>query len=249
MTYHMHSGGTGTGDWLVGAVKRNPEGLLLLAAGCALLLRSGGSTGSMDSIRRTVPEGVSHATDRARGAADRARGYASDLRDNVSETASAYASKASDYASKVGDYAEDARRMVADQSGRIAAQAQSGLQSTVDRVLQRQPLAIALAGLAVGAAVAAAFPETDIEERTLGPAGERLSEAAAEAGRQLNEAASAASERLKSAAEERGLSAEGLKDMASEVAGTFGETLKGEGNPSSTGGGSRGSSGPTGHPG
>jgi hypothetical protein len=249
MTHHTHSGGMGTGDWLVGAVKRNPEGLLLLAAGCALLLRSGGSAGSMDSVRRTVPEGVSRATDRARGVTDRARSYASDLRDNVAETASAYASKATDYASKVGDYAEDARQNVADQSGRIAAQAQSTLQSTVDRVLQRQPLAIALAGLAVGAAVAAAFPQTDIEERTLGPAGERLSEAAAEAGRQLNEAASAAGERLKSAAEERGLSAEGLKEMASEVAGTFGETLKGEGNPSSTGGGGRGSSGPTGHPG
>ena len=28
-------------DWLIGTARRNPEGLLLLAAGCALLLRSG----------------------------------------------------------------------------------------------------------------------------------------------------------------------------------------------------------------
>ena len=29
------------GDWLIGTAKRNPEALLVLAAGCALLLRSG----------------------------------------------------------------------------------------------------------------------------------------------------------------------------------------------------------------
>jgi hypothetical protein len=121
-----------------------------------------------------------------------------------------------------------------DQSGRIAQQAQSTVQSTVDRVMNQQPLVVALAGLAVGAAVAAAFPATEVEQRTLGPAGERLSEVAADAGRQLNQAASAAGERLKSAAEERGLSAEGLKEMASDVAGTFGDTLKGGGtSPSS----------------
>ena len=33
---------TGTSDWLLGAVKQNPEGLLLLAAGACLLLRKTG---------------------------------------------------------------------------------------------------------------------------------------------------------------------------------------------------------------
>ena len=45
MTYPSRTSGQTTSDWLVGAVKSNPEGLLLLAAGCALLLRSGGSSG------------------------------------------------------------------------------------------------------------------------------------------------------------------------------------------------------------
>jgi hypothetical protein len=30
------------GEWLVGTARRNPEALLLLAAGCALLMRRGG---------------------------------------------------------------------------------------------------------------------------------------------------------------------------------------------------------------
>ncbi len=43
MTRHSNTSAQGTSDWLMGAVKSNPEGLLLLAAGCALLLRSGAS--------------------------------------------------------------------------------------------------------------------------------------------------------------------------------------------------------------
>jgi hypothetical protein len=228
---HTTPGHTGqpTTERIFGALTRNPEGLLLLAAGCALLLRSGGSAWSAQSARSTVPEGLSRAADQARDYAGRARDFAADVRDDMTETAGTYASK-------IGDYAEDARQTVMDQSGRIAAQAQSTVQSTVDRVMNQQPLAIALAGLAVGAAVAAVFPATEIEQRTLGPAGERLSEAAADAGRQLNKAASAAGERLKSAAEDRGLSAEGLKEMASDVAGTFGDTLKGGGKDAKGGG-------------
>ena len=32
------------GDWLIGTAKRHPEALLVLAAGCALLMRSGGGS-------------------------------------------------------------------------------------------------------------------------------------------------------------------------------------------------------------
>ena len=34
------------GDWLMGRARRNPEALLLLAAGCCLLMRSGGTLSS-----------------------------------------------------------------------------------------------------------------------------------------------------------------------------------------------------------
>ena len=32
------------GDWLIGTAKRHPEALLVLAAGCALLMRNGGGS-------------------------------------------------------------------------------------------------------------------------------------------------------------------------------------------------------------
>jgi hypothetical protein len=248
-------------DWLIGAVKKNPEGLLLLAAGCALLLR-GGTTptrpqradtyrgardnreGQWDGSGYNARGGRAGDHDgglsgRVSRAADDAREYASEMGKTVSETAGQYASAVGDttgryaskvsdtagrYASSVSDYADDARAAVVEQSGRLAQQAQG----TVERIVREQPLAVAFAGLAAGAAVAAAFPATSIERRTLGPAGERLSEAAESAREKLGEATSAAGERLKDVAEQRGLNAEGLKNAARDVAGAFQESFAGE---------------------
>jgi hypothetical protein len=217
--------GVGTSDWLVGAVKSNPEGLLLLAAGCALLLRSGraaypsrGSASEGDGRRQTESSGISDSVSQAAGSA---RQYASDVGKSVSE-------KAANYASAIGDYADDARRTIVDQSEQFVEQARTTVQGTISRVLQEQPLALALVGLAAGAAVAAALPATAVERRTLGPAGERLSEAAVSVGENLTQAASKAGEKLINAADERGLNAEGLKEVASDVAGAFGNALSGE---------------------
>ena len=95
-------------------------------------------------------------------------------------------------------------------------------------ILQNQPLTIAVAGVAAGAALAAAFPPTDLEKQTLGPVGDQVSKTAERVGDQLKQATAKAGEKLKSAAAERGLNVEGLKDVAGEVADTFKSTMKGE---------------------
>jgi hypothetical protein len=234
MSNYSSNTGTGSADWLMSAVKKNPEGLLLLAAGCALLLRKGGASGRQQSSRYqgysqsygeqdkrmqrhnesghdwAMPEGLSQA-------ADTARDYASNVSSKVSESARNYTSAA-------GEYAEGARQTIVRQSGRIMEQAQS----TVERIAREQPLAVALAGLAAGAAVAAAFPTTRIERETLGPAAQGLSEAASGAGERLTGAASAAGERLKTAMGDRGLSPDGLKEAVRDVASTFQKSLSGE---------------------
>jgi hypothetical protein len=233
MSDHSNISGFGSADWLTSAIKKNPEGLLLLAAGCALLLRSGSASRVQASDEYQMhgygrgdrdwkmPEGMSRA-------ADTAREYASSVGDNLSKTAERVGKTVSEtadrYMSTAGEYADGTRRKIVDQSGRIAEQAQSA----IERIVREQPLAIAIAGLAAGAAVAAAFPATPFERETLGSAGERLSEAASSAGERLTEAASAAGERLMSAAEEKGLNKEGLKEVARDVAGTFEESFSGE---------------------
>jgi len=250
MKNYPNDRGFGSADWLIGAIKKNPEGLLLLAAGCALLLRTGNSGSGQRSqnyrgdershMQRggsknwDVPDGISRV-------ADTARKYASDFSKTVSETAGQYASAA-------GGYAEDTRRTIMDHSGRIVEQTQS----TIERIVREQPIAVAIAGLAAGAAVAAAFPATQVERDALGAAGERLSEAATSAGGRLSEAVSATGERLMNVAEKRGVNTDSLKEAARDVAGAVEKSLSSgsqgkDGKPDKLGGISQGGagSGPT----
>ena len=244
----------GTGEQFLNAVWRNPEGLLLLAAGAALLMRRGVSS-SINRIPRhnqfrgdqrneDVDRNGSNARnfgDRVADAAQGAGDYASDVAEKVRQTASSYASSISDYADEATD-----------NSLRMARQAQSSLQSTAQHILQEQPLAVALVGLAAGAAVAAAFPATDMEKRTLGPTGERLKDAAGKVGEHLKEASVQAGQGLMDAAEERGLTGEGLKGVAREVGEAFSNTLAREearaasASPQSQRAPSRGQSNPSG---
>jgi hypothetical protein len=233
------------GDWLLGTARRNPEALLLLAAGCCLMMRSGRSSSGAASRshysrddwdeQRGFGRGSSSASnasdqrrrassevrERASRAAESAADYASEMKDRVANAASSYAETAA-------DFADDARRRVSEGSARLGRQAQATLQSTMTRVLREQPLAVAAAGLAAGAAIAAVFPSTEIEERTLGSAGESLREAAQKAGERVKDATARAGERLKHAAEERGLTTEGLKDLAGDVADTFTSAVSGK---------------------
>jgi hypothetical protein len=94
---------------------------------------------------------------------------------------------------------------------------------------------IAVAGLAIGAAAAATFPATDLERERLGPLGEQMTDMASEVGDRLKEATARAGEALKNAADERGLNAGGLKDVAGEVADAFSGTTKGANAKSSAG--------------
>ena len=218
----------GAGEWMMGAVMRNPEGLLLLAAGAALLMRSGRGQSRRRYAeafsenrdgRRTFAHGEDPAGvgERVGEAARRAAEYVSEATDTVSETARSYASSATEYADDTAHIAAEGSRRMADQA-----------RETADYLVQEQPWAVALAGLAAGAAVAAIFPPTHIERRTLGEVGERVRSAAGTVGEQLMEAGMQAGERLSEVAEERGLTNEGLKEAAREVGETFSSALAGE---------------------
>jgi hypothetical protein len=168
-----------------------------------------------------VREGLSRA-------AESATEYASDIKDRVSDAASS-ATEA------VTGFAQDAGHNVSEHASRLTRQAQSTLESGMNQVLREQPLAVVMAGLAAGAAVAAVFPTTEIEDRTLGPAGESVRQAAGKAAEKVKDAAGKAGERLKSAAEERGLTTEGLKEVAGEVTNTFTSAVSGKGDDQSRG--------------
>jgi hypothetical protein len=232
MTYRSHGGAQSRG--LSGMLKNNPEGLLLLAAGAALLMRSGSKHSSSRTRwsdqrarewdeRESEVESEEHerwVPDQVAKAATNAKKYATGVGDTVAETVSSVGSRAREYTA-------DAGRTISRQSQRLAGQATSTFRQTVDRVLDEQPLAVVIAGLAAGAAVAAAFPSTRMERETLGPAREKVSALADAATERLGEAASAASERLADVAEDKGITSDGLRDAARDVADAFEKKLTG----------------------
>jgi hypothetical protein len=223
------------GDWIMNTVRRSPEGLLVLAAGCALLMRGGSAkaTGVSANVDHTYAKTAGRAsggTSRS-GIAERvsdATNYVSDVKDRVADTASSYANSVSDYAS-------DAAQNLSDQSVRLKQQAQSTLQSGMERMLRQQPLAVAILGVAAGAAVAAVLPTTGVENQALGGAREALADAANKVGENVMGAAGAAGERLKTVAAERGLTEDGLKEVARDVANTFSTRVTGSGAGQATG--------------
>jgi hypothetical protein len=214
---------TGAGERVLDAVMRNPEGLLLLAAGAALLMRSrpGQRQNNAQAFSASEPQyrvkGGDHITDRINEGVRRAGEYVSETTDKVSETARSYASSAA-------DYADEATRLAAERSRQVADKARE----TADYLVREQPWAVALTGVLAGAAVAAVFPPSRIERRTLGEVGERLRSAASSMGERVKEAGMEAGERLSEVAEERGLTREGLKDAARDVGETFTSTLAGK---------------------
>ena len=241
-------------DWLMATAKRNPEAFLVLAAGAALLMRGRGSSpnrapdyrqmrnwqgngGRDEAIDRQAPREyastASETTERVAGAASQ---YASAASDAVRS----YASTAAGYANETGQAVRSHASRLADQATSFASQAQSAVQSSAGNVMREQPLAVALLGVAAGAAVAALFPSTKLEERTLGPARDALTEAAHDVGENVVQSAKEAGEHLKQSAVDRGLTPDGMKEMAREAADAFTSRMSGKvehqsGNASSSG--------------
>jgi ElaB/YqjD/DUF883 family membrane-anchored ribosome-binding protein len=213
-------------DWVVTTARRKPEALLLLAAGCALMMRSGGSivgswtSRSDDVYGRTAwqEDTADEARRQSSRAAEGASRYAGDMRDRVTESASAYASSAADYAQgarrRMGEYTGAVRENLSSATDHVSRTAQSAARSATD-TMREQPLLIAALGLAAGAAVAALFPTTDVERRTLGPAGDALVGAAGAAGRDFMERAARTGDEVRRAAEED------FRDLAHQATQSF----------------------------
>jgi hypothetical protein len=226
-------------NWLMTKVKQNPEAFLVMAAGCALLLRSVGSRS-----RETGYDPNGRWSDRSRWedmrdrTASTARNVAADLQDRVKGTAAVVSEKASDYATsltdnataiseRVSDQATDWGRHVANETARMSARAQSSVQDGLGQLIKDQPFAVAALGVAVGVAVAAFLPPTKVEQDALRPVSDAAANAVTSGMNQIKDAVSATGDQLKDAVQRRGLNADGIKDMAREASQAFTDKLAG----------------------
>jgi hypothetical protein len=222
---------TQTADWLVGTAKRNPEALLVLGAGLALLMRSRSKSASATPAAPIYPSYPTEGTaERSPGwteglsrVADGVSGYAADVKNRVTDATAAATTAATEYAGNFG-------RTISTGTSRLADQAHSAVQSGAGRILEAQPLAVAVFGAAAGAALAAFIPSTDLESRTMGSTREAIVDAANKVGENLIGAAGEAGERLKQGVVERGISSDGIKELAHDVADTFASKVSGAAN-------------------
>ena len=233
-------------DWLLSTVKRNPEGLLLLGAGAVLLMRQGNGARASSSAA-TLSDGAASTEAASTGGmatgamsavaekAGQARDVAAQLTDDTLRGASQLTSSATELATSATDYAKQATRRASEQTVHVMEQAQAKVQKTFGRIVEEQPLAIALAGLATGAAIASVFPTSSFEKEKVGPIVSSMSQAGIA---KIKDAAHTAGETLKDAAEERGLTGEGLKEVAAEVVEAVkgGDTGRGDGQDRQAGG-------------
>lgn len=155
-------------------VRDNPLPVTLVGAGLAWLMFGNGNLAGASAPSQTAPRrtGNDHAasaagiTDKVSGAVSSVGSAISGAGESVSDLASNTAGRLSEQA---GHLSSTATRLTAN-AGDLAANARGAAQD----LLQREPLALAAVGLAVGAAIGAMLPHTAVEDQQFGAYGDKL---------------------------------------------------------------------------
>ncbi|TPI72562.1 DUF3618 domain-containing protein [Mesorhizobium sp. B2-8-9] len=208
-------------------VRDNPLPLTVIGAGLAwLMLGSGASQTTPSYSRRGTGQhlgtsgleamasgAASYADDTAGDAIGTVSGMVSGARDSLSEMASGAAETVSGLANSASETITNSAEATADMATRASRSAQE--------LLQDQPLAVAAVGLALGAAIGAMLPHTQVEDDQLGEYREKLRrEAKTTLDKGVDAATQVAAEAYQAATEEAGRQAskEGtLADRVGEV--------------------------------
>jgi hypothetical protein len=169
------------------AARRNPISAALIGMGLVWLFagKSGGAPGvlqktGLDRLPDAARNAMSATQDRVVSAADTLRETGSDGIETATRMASEYAKALPDSADVLGT-----------------------VRGNLTDLFKAQPLALGAIGLAIGAGIAAALPNTDIEKSYLGETSETLKSKAAEiAGQQIDKAATVAATVVETAADE-----------------------------------------------
>jgi hypothetical protein len=224
-------------------VGNNPVPAALAGIGLAWLMMSAGrathrgpsAAGTTDDwsagartihdVRDNVADAASSVADTARRAVDGVRDTVSDAAGTVKETASAAASRLSETAKVAGAA-----------FGNVAHEAQSRVSSAASTgrgwlsAAAEQPLVLAGIGIAIGAALGAALPVTETENKVMGEKAdelkERVGEMAAEQYEKAEEAAGSVYDHVKKEAEKFG-----FMDRERSTAGAGREFGDGRGRP------------------
>ena len=196
------------------AARRNPISAALIGMGIVWLFAGKAAVRPSEVLERT---GLDRLPDAARNA--------------MSATQDRVASAADTLRTTSSDGIETATRMASEYSKALpdSADVLATVRGNLTDLFKAQPLALGAIGLAIGAGIAAALPNTDIEKSYLGETSETLKSKAAEiAGQQIDKAATVAAAVVETAADEarrQGLTIDGAKAAMDDLSGKIGRVV------------------------
>lgn len=236
MTYSSNSSARGFFEDLQGAVQANPLPAALIGMGALWMLMGGGRTtaaaalvsggaaraaDALAPVARSVATGVGAIAEGVSNAASSATNAVAETLGSASEAASSATDRAT---SSAASTANDAQRSVRDTTARMA---QSGTafansaQANLADTFERQPLLVGVIGLAIGAAIATAFPTTRLEEEYIGETAadvtKKVQTIAKQQGEALQKTASRTLDAIKDEAAAQGLTPDALKKGAASI--------------------------------
>ncbi len=157
----------------------NPMAIAMIGAGFAWLMMSGnGRTGgsrSVDYSRHTTNSMGAKFGDMTASAKHASGDMAGRVGSAVSSAGSAAASAGESVSGGVASAAHASSRAMGD-VGHAMAEAPYQLQRVGEDMVERHPLVVGAVALALGAAIGAALPRTDLEDEQLGDASEKMKE-------------------------------------------------------------------------
>jgi hypothetical protein len=215
------------------AVRQNPISAALIGMGVFWMLSGRGTAGERvrEMARRShldrIPDAAGDAFDAAgstlKSGVESMRSSLSSAAERVQDSAAAVLDNRSRPGREQADMVSEYARSVP------GAEMMENARSNLAELFRTQPLALGAVGLAIGAGIAAALPSTELEIDYLGETSDAFKERAqALVAEQASRAAAAAESGVNAAAEEarnQGLTVEGTKSAASEMAAKLGRVL------------------------
>lgn len=171
-------------------IKNNPLPTALTGLGLAWLAinqnkpfnpgatRTGSGLGDkISEVIGQVTGAVSQAGNKLHGASEAALAKGQDLKGKAANLTQRTGDSIDSTANNVSDGAQQAAHMLGDQAAQLKGQ--------FDTLLKEQPLVLAAVGIALGAAIGAAFPSTSKEDELMGEARDRAFAKARSAGEEV----------------------------------------------------------------
>jgi hypothetical protein len=204
------------------AARHNPVSTALIGMGILWMFTSGKSIGRAGDLFRST--GLSRLPDTAKDVLGNVRSGLGSGADSVADAANSTLSTIREQGGATLDQASDFARSL-----REPGLAFETARDNLTELFRAQPLALGAIGLAIGAGIAAALPNTDIENAYLGEVSETVKSKTAEiAGQQVDKAATLATDVMDAAAEEarkQGLTVDGARAAVAVVTDRVGRVV------------------------